>query len=166
MALIKCDECGREISDKSVFCPGCGYPTHLNSALKDRKDNSNDTEKAPADADPKVEPVKEKKPKVEKPKMGKPLPLERPKPTKKEAIKVDVDEPETIEMRQQLREEEKIQEHIDEIIEQSQEENADLADYAESELDPEANEKESVALPGRVWFLTGVHHPLLASGRR
>lgn len=33
MALIKCDECGREISSKSLFCPGCGYPTHLNSAL-------------------------------------------------------------------------------------------------------------------------------------
>ncbi len=33
MALIKCDECGREISSKSLFCPGCGYPTHLNKAL-------------------------------------------------------------------------------------------------------------------------------------
>lgn len=28
MALIKCPECGREISDKAVSCPGCGY--HLN----------------------------------------------------------------------------------------------------------------------------------------
>lgn len=35
MALIKCDECGREISDRSAFCPGCGYPTHLNKALAD-----------------------------------------------------------------------------------------------------------------------------------
>lgn len=26
MALIKCPECGREISDKAVSCPGCGYP--------------------------------------------------------------------------------------------------------------------------------------------
>ncbi len=34
MALIKCDECGREISDKSIFCPGCGYPTHLNKSYK------------------------------------------------------------------------------------------------------------------------------------
>lgn len=33
MALIRCDECGREISDRSTFCPGCGYPTHLNKAL-------------------------------------------------------------------------------------------------------------------------------------
>lgn len=35
MSLIKCDECGREISSHSLFCPGCGYPTHLNSALTD-----------------------------------------------------------------------------------------------------------------------------------
>ena len=33
MALITCDECGRQISDKSVACPNCGYPTHLNKAL-------------------------------------------------------------------------------------------------------------------------------------
>lgn len=26
MALIKCPECGREISDKANFCPGCGCP--------------------------------------------------------------------------------------------------------------------------------------------
>lgn len=26
MALIKCPECGREISDKASFCPGCGCP--------------------------------------------------------------------------------------------------------------------------------------------
>ena len=26
MALIKCPECGREISDATVACPGCGYP--------------------------------------------------------------------------------------------------------------------------------------------
>lgn len=26
MALIKCPECGRDISDKAVVCPGCGYP--------------------------------------------------------------------------------------------------------------------------------------------
>ena len=26
MALIKCPECGKEISDKSTFCNGCGYP--------------------------------------------------------------------------------------------------------------------------------------------
>lgn len=26
MALINCPECGREVSDKAVSCPGCGYP--------------------------------------------------------------------------------------------------------------------------------------------
>ncbi len=26
MALIKCSECGREISDKAGACPGCGAP--------------------------------------------------------------------------------------------------------------------------------------------
>ena len=30
MSLIKCDECGRQISDRSLFCPNCGHPTHLN----------------------------------------------------------------------------------------------------------------------------------------
>lgn len=29
MSLIKCPECGREISDKAVNCPGCGYPLEL-----------------------------------------------------------------------------------------------------------------------------------------
>lgn len=26
MALIKCPECGKEISDKASNCPSCGYP--------------------------------------------------------------------------------------------------------------------------------------------
>ena len=26
MSLIKCPECGKEISDKSISCPNCGYP--------------------------------------------------------------------------------------------------------------------------------------------
>lgn len=26
MALFKCPECGRQISNKAVSCPGCGYP--------------------------------------------------------------------------------------------------------------------------------------------
>ena len=26
MALIKCPECGKEISDKAENCPDCGYP--------------------------------------------------------------------------------------------------------------------------------------------
>lgn len=35
MALIECDECGHRISDKSIYCPNCGYPTHLNKALRE-----------------------------------------------------------------------------------------------------------------------------------
>lgn len=38
MALIKCDECGREISSKSLFCPNCGHPTHLNAAHPDGRE--------------------------------------------------------------------------------------------------------------------------------
>ena len=26
MALIKCDECGRDVSDKAESCPNCGNP--------------------------------------------------------------------------------------------------------------------------------------------
>lgn len=26
MALVKCPECGKEISDKAISCPGCGVP--------------------------------------------------------------------------------------------------------------------------------------------
>ena len=26
MALIKCPECGKEMSDKAIRCPSCGYP--------------------------------------------------------------------------------------------------------------------------------------------
>lgn len=26
MALMKCPECGKEISDKAMLCPNCGYP--------------------------------------------------------------------------------------------------------------------------------------------
>lgn len=29
MALIKCSECGKEISDKATACPGCGAPIQL-----------------------------------------------------------------------------------------------------------------------------------------
>ncbi len=30
MALIKCPECGKEISDKATACPNCGYPVEPN----------------------------------------------------------------------------------------------------------------------------------------
>ena len=29
MALIKCSECGREISDRAEACPGCGAPVSV-----------------------------------------------------------------------------------------------------------------------------------------
>jgi uncharacterized membrane protein YvbJ len=31
MALIKCGECGKEISDKAGACPSCGDPIHTQS---------------------------------------------------------------------------------------------------------------------------------------
>lgn len=35
MALIKCPECGREISDKAVSCPGCGCPITSTTIFKE-----------------------------------------------------------------------------------------------------------------------------------
>jgi hypothetical protein len=32
LALIKCSECAREISDKAVACPGCGAPLNKQSS--------------------------------------------------------------------------------------------------------------------------------------
>ena len=34
MALIKCEECGKEISDKANACPNCGYPLEKNQKFK------------------------------------------------------------------------------------------------------------------------------------
>lgn len=31
MALIRCPECSKEISDKATSCPGCGFPLNKNS---------------------------------------------------------------------------------------------------------------------------------------
>ncbi len=31
MALIKCDECGADVSDKAAACPKCGNPTHASA---------------------------------------------------------------------------------------------------------------------------------------
>lgn len=36
MALIKCPECGKEVSDKALSCPNCGY------AMTVRIDENND----------------------------------------------------------------------------------------------------------------------------
>lgn len=34
MALIKCPECSREISDKAAACPHCGFPISKSSELE------------------------------------------------------------------------------------------------------------------------------------
>lgn len=32
MALINCNECGREVSDKAISCPGCGAPIAVSAS--------------------------------------------------------------------------------------------------------------------------------------
>ena len=39
MALIKCPECGKEISDKATNCIHCGYPLSLLSSEKADREN-------------------------------------------------------------------------------------------------------------------------------
>ena len=39
MSLIKCYECGKEISDKAISCPNCGAPTNLDSDKKNHQIN-------------------------------------------------------------------------------------------------------------------------------
>ena len=34
MALIKCPECGKEVSDSAKICPHCGYPLNKNKAVE------------------------------------------------------------------------------------------------------------------------------------
>lgn len=34
MALVKCGECGREVSDKATNCPNCGGPVDANTAVR------------------------------------------------------------------------------------------------------------------------------------
>lgn len=43
MALIKCPECGKEISDKSKMCIGCGFP--LEEYIHGSEENNKSTEK-------------------------------------------------------------------------------------------------------------------------
>ena len=38
MALIKCSECGKEISDKATTCPNCGSPTVSSEQAKKLKE--------------------------------------------------------------------------------------------------------------------------------
>lgn len=37
MALILCPECGREISDKAISCPSCGYPMAIKNELAENR---------------------------------------------------------------------------------------------------------------------------------
>lgn len=42
MALIKCPECNKEISDKAIVCPGCEHPNNIiSSGTMKRNDESN-----------------------------------------------------------------------------------------------------------------------------
>ena len=51
MSMIKCTECGKEISDKATACPHCGCPmTEILSATKENKKEE------------KVKPIKIKEP--------------------------------------------------------------------------------------------------------
>lgn len=36
MSLISCPECARQISDRALACPGCGYPVTGDAARPDR----------------------------------------------------------------------------------------------------------------------------------
>lgn len=55
MALIKCPECGREVSDKAPACPNCGYPldsavekdTQVQKIIVDEKEKSKEKKKIP-----------------------------------------------------------------------------------------------------------------------
>ena len=38
MALIKCPECGRQVSDKAAACPDCGYP--INSSIQSHAEST------------------------------------------------------------------------------------------------------------------------------
>ncbi len=45
MAIIKCNECDREISDKAISCPHCGYPLNENET---EQINNKDTQMQPS----------------------------------------------------------------------------------------------------------------------
>jgi len=40
MALIKCEECGKDISDKAFTCPNCGCPISSNYSVKEENKKS------------------------------------------------------------------------------------------------------------------------------
>ena len=47
MALIKCSECGKEISDKATACPSCGFPIpQINNQSTSHPPSSSQTNQA------------------------------------------------------------------------------------------------------------------------
>lgn len=44
MALVKCKECGKEISDKAVTCPNCGCPTSVESNIASSTNKESESE--------------------------------------------------------------------------------------------------------------------------
>lgn len=47
MALIKCPECGNDVSDKAIKCPRCGYPLkqeEIKTVPEQKEDNFNSSE--------------------------------------------------------------------------------------------------------------------------
>lgn len=51
MALIKCPECDKEISDKALFCPGCGYPISGENTVNENVDITTTDETAMSNSD-------------------------------------------------------------------------------------------------------------------
>ena len=49
MALIKCEECGKEFSDKADICPNCGCPnsqkSKVNVVIEKEKGKTNENNK-------------------------------------------------------------------------------------------------------------------------
>jgi uncharacterized membrane protein YvbJ len=41
MALIKCPECGKQISEKSTACPYCGLPSHYYNSGEKKENQKN-----------------------------------------------------------------------------------------------------------------------------
>ena len=37
MALIKCLECGKEVSEKALICPNCGSPIRISDLNKEKE---------------------------------------------------------------------------------------------------------------------------------
>ena len=45
MAMIKCPECGKEISDKAASCPGCGVPINMSPSNNHQSDDTSPKKK-------------------------------------------------------------------------------------------------------------------------